>query len=68
MELRPRAEGPVFDVQTGDSVLVQGVNYFSTNATVELRGRAPLAEQKCRPSSAAIRTRRYQKSLMAKRF
>ena len=36
----------VFDVQTGDSVLVQGVNYFSTNATVELRGRAPLTEQR----------------------
>jgi hypothetical protein len=36
----------VFDVQAGDSVLVQGVNYFSTNATVELRGRAPLTEQR----------------------
>lgn len=36
----------VFDVQTGDSVLVQGVNYFSTSATVELRGRAPLTEQR----------------------
>jgi hypothetical protein len=35
-----------FDVQTGDSVLVQGVNYFSTSATVELRGRAPLTEQR----------------------
>jgi hypothetical protein len=36
----------MFDVQTGDSVLVQGVNYFSTNATVQLRGRAPLTEQR----------------------
>jgi hypothetical protein len=36
----------VFDVQTGDSVLVQGVNYFSTSATVELRGRAPLTAQR----------------------
>ena len=40
----------VFDVQPGDSVLVQGVNYFSTNATVELRGRAPLTEQREAPA------------------
>jgi hypothetical protein len=36
----------VCDVQAGDSVLVQGVNYFSTSTTVELRGRAPLTEQR----------------------
>jgi hypothetical protein len=40
----------VFDVQTGDSVLVQGVNYFSTSATVELRGRAPLTAQRAVPT------------------
>jgi hypothetical protein len=32
----------VFDAQAGDSLIVQGVNYFSTAATIELTGRPPL--------------------------